>query len=123
MWREGILLWFDLTVCSIAPAAGADFQRIPTSSYGASQNGSGDGDSTEVTLPPLPQYAGADTTDAEMAEQVATYLRQLLELPAVTASRPFLGLLNDHDGAGGAESSGTVPVRFPSPSQPKRVGS
>lgn len=46
-----------------------------------------------------------------MAEQVAAYLRQLLELPEVTASRPFLGLLNDHDGAGGAESSGRVPVR------------
>lgn len=73
--------------------------------------GNGHDDGPQQLLPPLPQYAGAATTDAEMAAQVAEYLRQLLARPAVTASRPFLGLLNDHDGAGGAESSGLVPVR------------
>jgi len=44
-----------------------------------------------------------------MAEAVTTYLYELMALPDVTASRQFLSLLNDHDGAGGAESSGMVP--------------
>lgn len=72
-------------------------------------DGEAGGEGALGRLPPLPQYAGAETTDAEMAEQVREYLQRLLELPDVCASGPFLGLLNDHDGAGGAECSGLAP--------------
>ncbi len=44
-----------------------------------------------------------------MAEAITHYLYQLMDLADVTVSRQFLSLLNDHDGAGGAESSGLVP--------------
>ncbi|EWM22485.1 conserved unknown protein [Nannochloropsis gaditana] len=62
----------------------------------------------DVTLPALPQYMEG-STDAQMAEALTTYLYDLMAIPDVTASRQFLSLLNDHDGAGGAETSGLAP--------------
>lgn len=84
--------------------------HITTTRQGNGDDGAAGGEGGVLgRLPPLPQYAGAETTDAEMADQLAGFLRRLLELPDVCASGPFLGLLNDHDGAGGAESSGLAP--------------
>lgn len=59
-------------------------------------------------MPALPQYVEG-STDAQMAEALTTYLYDLMAIPDVTASRQFLSLLNDHDGAGGAETSGLAP--------------
>ena len=62
------------------------------------------------SLPKLPNYTAECSTDAQIAEELATYILKLLAIPEVFSSRQFLSLLNDHDGAGGAESSGIVPV-------------
>lgn len=64
----------------------------------------------DVLLPPLPLYKSDEYTDADMAEDLAAYIHLLLSIPEVTQSKQFLGLLHDHDGPGGAESAGAVPV-------------